>query len=511
MKNDETLEEKLERLSAALSAPRYDDGGYWRARCERIDVLGRLGRIEEGELEAEQMMNSVSRQDAWYGHVLRVTGTLAMLSGAPERARQTLERAVAWERTRPDSTGLALALSVYAMALSQRGELDAGRAAMDESVALHRASGDRPALADSLRRLAGIEYLEGRPRRSIVYAEEAARLLEEVGDEIGMAIALYQLGLVYSEVGANEQARDALQRALDIDGAHGDAMRATLEQTVLAVVEFESGNPDRAIHLLDSAQRAQESSGLRWYLALTLVNRGLVEHATGALDAAQRSFHRAAALGAETDNERIVTLARYHEAAIHALRGRHEHARSLTEGSVADRADRETVALLDAIIHIARHEATGDEADAERAVQLFHANASGDPHYHPVPAHWRIVSGLAETFLTTCGRSVGKPTLVASADALSFRVPGGPWVDLSRKRVLRTLFAALLHRRIDSPGSPFTAEELAAHAWPNAPFDEAALNRLYVSISKLRDLGLRDILLSDDGYLLDPGYAVQMT
>ena len=162
------------------------------------------------------------------------------------------------------------------------------------------------------------------------------------------------------------------------------------------------------------------------------------------------------------------------------------------------------------MIHIARYEATGDEADAQRAVHLFYANASGDPHYHPVPAHWRIVSSLAESFLTSCGRSVGKPTLVAAADATAFRVPGGDWVDLSRKRVLRTLFAALLHRRLDAPGSPFTAEELAACAWPSAPLDEAMRNRLYVSVSKLRDLGLRDILLSDDGYLLDPGYAVQM-
>ena len=454
------------------------------------------------------MQADVDVDDPWFAEVLVACATLEMLAGRPEAARTTFERAVAWEREGSDDDGLARALSAYAMALSQCGEMDLAFATMDESVTLRRQSKDRQALAHGLRRLGEMEFLRARPRRSAAYADEAATVFGEIGDEVGRAIALYQLGIASSEVGENDRARAALEEALEIDSQRGDAMRATLEQTVLAVVEYEMGNHARSLELFDAADRAQRDGGLLWYRALTLVNRGLIEHATGALDAARASFQLAGELAVETQNDRVTVLARYHEAAIHAVCGDPQTADDLTAGLVPHRADAEVVALLSAIVAIAQHEDGGDPAAAARAVELYSANAAGDVKSEPVTAHWRIVSSIAEEFLTRCGQPVGRTTLVATVDGARFRAPGGRWVDMRGKRVLRRLFAALLEHRLAAPGSPLSAEELARAAWPRADFDAAMSNRLYVSISKLRDLGLRDILLSDAGYLLDPGIAV---
>lgn len=73
--------------------------------------------------------------------------------------------------------------------------------------------------------------------------------------------------------------------------------------------------------MFDEAERAQESGGLHWYRALTLINRGVVEHASRDEERALASFRRAAEIAEATDNERFRILARFHEAAAMAVLG----------------------------------------------------------------------------------------------------------------------------------------------------------------------------------------------
>ncbi|HRC58434.1 MAG TPA: hypothetical protein PKU97_21075, partial [Kofleriaceae bacterium] len=57
-----------------------------------------------------------------------------------------------------------------------------------------------------------------------------------------------------------------------------------------------------------------------------------------------------------------------------------------------------------------------------------------------------------------------------------------------------------------------SAERLIAAAWPDEQMSPpAALNRLHVALTTLRNLGLRDLLLRDgDGYLLAPDIALEV-
>ena len=502
------LHTRLEEVDGALADSPPDETA-WSLRCDRIDLLARLGQIAAAEGEMAEMLDAAQPHDPWYGRVVETSAMLAMLSGEPQRARESFERAIEWERRRGTESGLAQSLSGYAMSLSQLSEVDLAHRALDEAVAIRRQLQEPGPLAGALRRLSGIEFLRGRHRRAAIYAEEAVSLFQEAGHLSGAAVAQYQLGLACSELGDNTRAREALEAALEYDSTSGDAMRATLEQTILAVVEFESGNLRRSLKLFEAAQAAQEEGGLRWYLALTLVNRGVVEHASGSLDAAFETFRHSAAVAQETQNERIRVLASFHEAAVRAALGQAEEAVRAIDGLVPERSDAEVCELLRAMIHMALGEQTKDPVHADRAVEIFGRNAAGDPRVEPVPAHWRIVSQMVEEFIGRRGRSVGVPTLYAASDGSWFRAPGGELVDMSRKRVLKRLFAALLTQRVQRPGVPLDAETLAQAAWPGAEFDHAVANKLYVSISHLRELGLRDVLLSDEGYLLNTAVAVQ--
>lgn len=116
------------------------------------------------------------------------------------------------------------------------------------------------------------------------------------------------------------------------------------------------------------------------------------------------------------------------------------------------------------------------------------------------------------------GRSLAPPasspvTAAEPASAISvgesgrwFGVPGSPRVSLQRRRALRLILKALLDRRITSPGTALTQQELLEAGWPGERVKhEAGTLRVYNALSTLRKLGLRAVLLSrDDGYLLDP-------
>ena len=54
--------------------------------------------------------------------------------------------------------------------------------------------------------------------------------------------------------------------------------------------------------------------------------------------------------------------------------------------------------------------------------------------------------------------------------------------------------------------------DLVAAGWPGEePIYEAALNRVYVTVDRLRSLGLRDVVERvDDGYRIIPGERLEL-
>jgi hypothetical protein len=84
--------------------------------------------------------------------------------------------------------------------------------------------------------------------------------------------------------------------------------------------------------------------------------------------------------------------------------------------------------------------------------------------------------------------------------------PNGARHALGRRRPLRRVLLALAHARRSRAGAPVTIEELLRAGWPGEqPLAEAASNRVWVTISTLRKLGLGDALQRwDGGYRLDP-------
>lgn len=104
-------------------------------------------------------------------------------------------------------------------------------------------------------------------------------------------------------------------------------------------------------------------------------------------------------------------------------------------------------------------------------------------------------------------------TLIVAKDAMWVQLPGGKRLDLTRRKVLRRVLLRLVSTRAVDCARGLDTAELIEAGWPGERMcADAASNRLYVTIARLRQLGLSCFLLQNKaGYFLDPAISIRFT
>jgi len=97
-------------------------------------------------------------------------------------------------------------------------------------------------------------------------------------------------------------------------------------------------------------------------------------------------------------------------------------------------------------------------------------------------------------------------SLFVARDGAFFSVSGGARVDLSTKGPLRRIFRAIVKAHRDSPSDGLTVGEVFDAGWfGERALPEAAAGRVYSAISKLKRMGLGEVLMrTEAGYQLEP-------
>jgi FHA domain len=101
--------------------------------------------------------------------------------------------------------------------------------------------------------------------------------------------------------------------------------------------------------------------------------------------------------------------------------------------------------------------------------------------------------------------------LLVGARAHWFQPPGGGRINLGRRGAARRVLWRLVEQRVLAPGVGLPVDDIVQAGWPRERMQhESGLARAYVTIQRLRALGLKDVLVTrDDGYLLDPEINVE--
>ncbi|MFT4628823.1 MAG: tetratricopeptide (TPR) repeat protein, partial [Myxococcota bacterium] len=416
-----------------------------------------------------------------------------------------------------------------------KGRLDAARERFERALTLHRAAGDGYGEGHVLQDLGGLAHVEGRYEQAAECYAHALAVLREVGARQLEAIALGHLGLTELETGDPHLAHRHLSASLEILDEMGSVRMAAITRVYLAAIRMEQHEYDRAREQLNMVLATVPLGPKRANTQLSaaaLANTALLEHLSGRPEDARSYYDRFLALAREVGADREEGILLSYRAALEAGVGHLGRATTMFDRAreLLARGDNPLLLTLLEVLEGSRHAAearrsgqAGDSAGvarglaaAEKAVQRAREVPQGKeraPYARSQDVRFavRIVTNDLDAARASLGLEPPmEPVLEVGPDVTWIRPPGGERIPLGRRHVARRVIAGLVRARLDSPGTAQSIDQVLEFGWPSETILwEAAMNRVYVTITRLRNLGLGDVLLTnEDGYLLDPTTAV---
>jgi len=368
--------------------------------------------------------------------------------------------------------------NLLGMVREAQGRLDEGARCFETALGIFRRVGNRRFRALALMNLGVVRYAAGELELAISIFEQAIEASRAAGNRAGEADGIVNLGSVLLHLGNVGEAERQLRLGLDLEREAGNRRAVALALGNLGVAAFERGELRSAEEFLRTAVDTARVTGERNFHALYLAWHGAVSSLLG---------------------ERAEGVA-----AIRTARAWFE--------STGDVGHLATVGVLEAFLHLSSDE--DRDARVSAADALLEAGGSSSRSSGARLALRLLEQTVAQRSGSGRGTKKGrgrKGALLEVGPEASWIRFRGVLIELGTRQAPRRIVRALVERRLAAPGIGVPAERLAAEGWPGSGLATDALaNRLYVAINTLRAMGLRDaILRRDDGYLLDPGLAIQ--
>lgn len=498
-REDALAEELNQALDAAAAVDAvFSARGPTGGQRELLDAL--IAATEEREVDPDRL-----------ARVLRARGSLTAASGRLERAREDLERAV--ELTSGSGRGRAL-LDLSWTYLRER-DLDEVTRICEQALELAREAGDRQLEGMVLGALGAPPKERGDDEEAERLYREALDLHRDVGNRWYEGQAHTRLAVLYLEHGDIERAREHAQEALTVHREFGIRLAEALMLQLLGAAAQLEGQLEEARDAYAEGAQICDEIGDGRLLSTGLGYRAIAELELGDLESAREHFEEACRVGQRVGEHRHGALFRAYVGAIEALEGHPEHAEghvARARGILAQHPDLkmeasvDVLALLPVITRAARGEAEArDEIEAGFEHALAARGALEDPEGSSADVRLALrIARHALEALEQAGES--KLALRVDPSGAWFEPPGGDRVDCRRRQALRRILVRLARHRVQQPGAPIPPESLISAGWPDERMSQAsAQNRLYVTINRLRQLGLGELLqLVEGGYRLDP-------
>jgi len=436
-----------------------DLGRRWkklpRARAGALALLEGLALLFSGQ--REQSILPFGRAARLAAPADRLTaesylGLVHGLGGDFRRARRHLTRARAAGGARLEPDVEARILKNAANVLAEEGGKDALEV-IARACACFRRAGDVRGEGFMLLLRASVWVDHGQLEHAGEAAREAIELLARAGDVRSLAWADCILATVDRDSGRPELAREGYQRAAQGLRGVGDEQTRGIVLEMWATLELSQQAALTAVELCREASVLLERAGDHEHLAMTSALLGAAYAMQGQLEMAEAELARA----------RQILPRRGRAARRWALR--------LLGLATATPEEREAALALPA-------------ADSEETRSALRVLAAVGHRTLPPPE---------------------EKVLHVATDASWLVGPEGTRLDLRTRPVARRLMEILIQSRERAPGTSLPATRLIKHAWPNQQIrGEAASNRLYVALSRLRRMGLESAIESGpDGYRID--------
>ncbi|MBD0293415.1 MAG: hypothetical protein ICV70_07575 [Jiangellaceae bacterium] len=255
-----------------------------------------------------------------------------------EREHDNFQAAFSWAIAAAETARALAAAAALWRFWQQRGYLSVGRTWLERLLAR---SDVPPTAALGMAHVAvgGLAYWQGDYPAAHRHYQQSMRIAREVGDELGVAEATYNLAFVPEpdstpphdvQSGAAEVSLTLLREAMQRFTELGDLAGVAKAKGNMALFLGGKGDLHAAVPLLAEAIDAYRTVGDRFHLADNLMAYGQGMQMLGDQQAARAAFVEALGLVHEADNRAAVALSLECLAAIESSMVRHERAATLT-------------------------------------------------------------------------------------------------------------------------------------------------------------------------------------
>ncbi|MBI2373604.1 MAG: tetratricopeptide repeat protein [Deltaproteobacteria bacterium] len=187
------------------------------------------------------------------GHVQEARGDL-------DAAEVHYERALAIREELEDQDGISECISSIGGVMERRGDLAGAEESYRKALEIDLASDDALGAAFMFMLLGGVLYQQGQLGDAEEHAKRSVARFEELGHDAGLANALATLGVCRHMEGRLDEALECFTRELELRADQNDEDRRTYTLWLIASVELDRGNVERAMELRPEIARAIEKA-----------------------------------------------------------------------------------------------------------------------------------------------------------------------------------------------------------------------------------------------------------
>jgi len=405
-----------------------------------------------------------------------------------------------------DDRVLGLALSELGLQASTRGDLELASHHCEEALRLLESVGDVGGEARTRCVLATVHSLRHDIEGAREHARAALEHFRRFGNALGEARAVGLLSSIALDAGELEEARSHLERCLALSSAGGHQRYEATALSDLARIDHAEGDLDRALERHARAIGKHRDGGSQFLEGFSVGYRGLVHWELGRRNEAREDLAMAEQAMRAAGRQLWATLFAAARCGLDAELDRLDEAeahRREVEASldaVADPGLRSAIALYEIPLLAARARRAGSTTrEVDRRIDAILATSISAR----IPNDVRIALRLVARERVDVGSTNANELLVHEAGDW-FALPGGERVACKHLGPPRRVLSKLAEERVKAPGVPVSIEALVQATWPGERMIAGAgRSRLYVAISTLRKLGLRDVVCKDPvGYLL---------
>jgi predicted ATPase/transcriptional regulator with XRE-family HTH domain len=229
---------------------------FWCMRSEFNEGRQWLGRVLE--------MPDVTSFPDLYAAVLTQLAHHTWLQIEADEAKPMIEQALPVARSLGNPQILANALMVFGLVLMSEENFAAAQSTLEESMTLHRESGDKWGYALAVMCLASATHRNDDQAKALALNQQALRVFRELGETYFQSVCLWASGHLRAKLGDWKAGLGELRESLTLSRRLDSRLEVGAALLRLAEVEQHLEDPARTVRLYWAARSVYDSIGVRY-------------------------------------------------------------------------------------------------------------------------------------------------------------------------------------------------------------------------------------------------------